>query len=65
MAVSVCLSATISLELLFISSPGFYAFTCGRGSVLYWRRSDTLCISGFVDDVIFARMPRLVNVAPN
>jgi len=25
----------------------------GRGSVLFWRRSDTLRISGFVDDVIF------------
>jgi len=23
-------------------------------SVLVWRRSDTLCISGFVDDVVFA-----------
>ena len=28
--------------------------TYGRGSVLLWRRSDTLRISGFVDDVIFA-----------
>jgi len=26
----------------------------GRGSVLLWRRSDTLCTSGFMDVVIFA-----------
>ena len=29
--------------------------TYGRGSVLLWRLSDTLRISGFVDDVTFAR----------
>jgi len=28
--------------------------TYGRGSVLLWRRSDKLRISGFVDDVVFA-----------
>jgi len=27
----------------------------GRGSVLLWRRCDTLCTSGFRDDVILAR----------
>jgi len=32
----------------------FVHVTYGRGSVLFWRRSDTLRISGFVDDVIFA-----------
>jgi len=36
--------------------------TYGRGSVLLWRRSDTLCTSGFVDDIIFAHKPRLVDV---
>jgi len=25
-----------------------------RGAVLIWRRCDTLCTSGFMDDVIFA-----------
>ena len=35
----------------------------GRVSVLFWRRSDTLCISGFMDDVIFAHKPRLLDVA--
>jgi len=27
---------------------------CGRGWVLLWQRCDTLCASGFMDDVIFA-----------
>jgi len=34
-----------------------------RGSVLLWRRSDTLCTSGFMDDFIFAHKPRLLDVA--
>jgi len=29
----------------------------GRGSLLLRRRSDKLCTSGFMDDVIFARNP--------
>jgi len=29
--------------------------TSGCGSVLLWRRCDALCISGFVDDVMFVR----------
>ena len=37
--------------------------TYGRGSDLPWRRSDTLCTSGFTDDVIFAHKPRLLDVA--
>ena len=37
--------------------------TYGRGSVLFWRRNDTLCISGFMDDVILAHKPRLLDVA--
>ena len=36
--------------------------TYGRRSVL-WRHSDTLCTSGFMDDVMFARKPRLIDVA--
>ena len=31
---------------------------CGRGSVLLWRRCDTLCTSGFMDDVTFGRNGR-------
>jgi len=34
----------------------------GRGSVLLWRRSDTLCTFGFMDNVIFAHKPRLLDV---
>jgi len=29
--------------------------TCGRGWVLLWRRCDTLCNFGFMDDVTFGR----------
>ena len=35
----------------------------GRGSVLLWRRSDTLLTSGFIDSVISAHKPRLLGVA--
>jgi len=37
----------------------FYSY----GSVFLWRRSDTLCASGFMDDVTFAHKPRLLDVA--
>jgi len=48
----VCLSAIISSELHDRSLPFFVHVTYGRGSVLVWRRSDTLCTSGIIDDVI-------------
>ena len=38
-------------------------FACGHGSVLLRRLSDTLCTSGYVDDVVFAYKPRLLDVA--
>ena len=41
----------------------FVQVTYGRGSVLIRWRSDTLRISGFMDDVIFAHKPRLLDVA--
>jgi len=41
----------------------FVRVSCGRGSVLLWLRSDTLCTSGFMDDVMFAHKPRLLDVA--
>jgi len=41
----------------------FVHVTCGRGSVLFWWRGDTLCTSGFMGDVIFAHKPRLLDVA--
>jgi len=37
--------------------------TYGRDSVRLWRRSDTLCTSGFMYDVMFAHEPRLLEVA--
>jgi len=37
--------------------------TCGRGSVLFWQRRDTLCTSGFMNDIIIALKPRLLDVA--
>jgi len=43
--------------------PIFVHDTYGRGSVLLWRRNDRLCTSGFMDDVIFAHKPRLLDVA--
>ena len=33
----------------------FVHVTYGRDSVLFWRRSDTLCTSGFANDVTFAQ----------
>ena len=41
----------------------FLHVSYGRGSVLPWRRSDTLCTSGLVDDVIFAYKTKLFDVA--
>jgi len=41
----------------------FVHVTYGRGSVHLWRRSDTLCTFGFMDDVMFAHKPRLLDVA--
>jgi len=36
--------------------------THGRGSVLIWRRSDTLRISRFANDVVFAYKQKLLDV---
>ena len=33
----------------------FVQIACGRDSVLFWQRYDTLCTSGFMDDVTFGR----------
>ena len=73
MSVSVCLSVCVPVCLyvrnhIFITtSPiftkNFVHVTYGRGSVLLWQRSDTLCMSGFVDDVKFAHKLRLLDVA--
>ena len=41
----------------------FVPASYGRGSVLFWRCSVTLCTSGFMDDVTFAHKPKLIDVA--
>jgi len=62
LCVCVCVFAIISSELHVRSSPIFVHVIYGRGSVIRWRRSDALCTSGFMHDVIFAHKPRLLNV---
>jgi len=60
MSVSVCLCVRLSIRdhVSETTRPIFTKFlvhvTYVCGSVLLWRRSDMLHISGFVDDVIFA-----------
>jgi len=66
---SVCLCVCLSVRDHILGTTRsiftklFAHVTYGRGSVLLWRRSDTLRISGFMDDVIFAHKLRLLNVA--
>jgi len=58
---SVCLSVCVSVREHISgtakprSSHIFVQIPCGCGSVLLWRRCDTLCASGFMDDVTFGR----------
>ena len=69
MSVSVCLCVCLSVRNRIskttrpIFTECFMHVTYGCGSVLLWRRSDTLRISGFADDVIFAHKLRLLDVA--
>ena len=63
MSVPVCLSAIISSKLKSNLRQFFLHVTYGRGSVLLWWHTDMLRISGFMDDVIFAHKPRLLEVA--
>jgi len=55
--VCVCVSTIISSELHVRSSPNvfFPNVTYSRGSILLWRRGDTLFTSGFMDAVISQR----------
>jgi len=76
MSVSVCQSVCVSVCLcvcVFVCPRSylrnytsdlhqiFVHLTYGRGSILLWRRSDMLRISGFMDDVIFAHELRLLD----
>jgi len=72
MSVSVCLSVCVCVCLFAITSTERYIrsppnFSCILPTVVarffLWRRSDMLCTSGFMDDVIFAHKARLLDVA--
>jgi len=67
MSVSVCVCLSVHDHIFGTARPIFTNFfahvTCGRSSVLLWRRSDMLCNSGLMDDVIFAHKPNLLDVA--
>jgi len=41
----------------FVLFPAEAVVQCGRGSIVLWQCCDTLCTSGFVDDVIWSRRP--------
>jgi len=64
----VCLSVCVCLSVSLISGTTRPIFancvlvTYGSSSVPRWRRCDTLCTSGFMDDVILAHKPRQLNV---
>ena len=66
---SVCVSvcSSVHYQILGTTRPIFTKFivhvTCGRGSVLLWRRSDTLRSTAFMNDVIFGHKPTLLGVA--
>jgi len=64
---SMCVFVCVHNHIFENTRPIFTKFlvhvTYGRGSVLLWRCSDTLFISCFLDGVIFAHQPRLLDVA--
>jgi len=65
--VCVCVCLSVRDHISGTTRPIFTNFfarvTYGRGSALVWRRSDMFCTSGFMDDVMFARKPRLFDAA--
>ena len=56
---TVCVYVSVREHISGTSGPIFTKFVVhisrDRGSILLWRRCDTLCTSGFVDDVTFGR----------
>jgi len=64
---SLCVCLSVRDHIFGTTCPIFTNFfarvTSGSGSVLLWRRSDMLCTSGFMDNVIFADKPRSLDVA--
>jgi len=69
MCVCVCLSVPVRDHIFETTRPIFTKFFSARylwswlGSILFWWRSDTLCTSGFMEDVMFAHKPKLLDVA--
>jgi len=67
MSVSICACLSVHDHIFgtarAIVNKLFARVTYGCGSVLLWRSSSMLCTSGFMDDVIFAHKPRLLDVA--
>ena len=57
--VCLCVCLSVREHISGTAGPIFTRFivqiSCGRGSVLLWRRCDTLCTSGFMDYVTFGR----------
>jgi len=66
-ALYVCVCLSVRDHIVGTTRPIFTKFfvhvTHGRGSVFFWWRSDMFYISGFMDGVIFAHKPRLLDVA--
>jgi len=63
MSRSVCVCLSVRDHIFGTASPIFTEFLCMLPMVMA-RHSDTLCTSGFfMDDVIFTRKPRLIDVA--
>jgi len=58
-SLSVCVCLSVREYIFGTAGPIFMKFVeqipCGCGSILLWRRCDTLSTSGFMDDVTFWR----------
>jgi len=66
-SLSVCLSVCSHAYLHPSTCPNFAKFyvhvACGCDSIIFWRRCNTLCTSGFVDDVTFSQWHVAVHVS--
>ena len=62
MCVAVCVCLSVGDDISGTTRAIFTIFVhvaYGRGSVLLRRRCDTLCTSGFVDDITFSALGRI------
>jgi len=66
MSMFVCVCLSVRDHIFGTTRPIFTNFfwhvAYGCGSILIWRHSDTLCTSSFIDGVIFAPKPRLLDI---